>query len=259
MPASRLTPRPGADLAVLRAQHHICGVLAGTLPHLAQQNVFLGMPLVLLPEEVVLLVQKGACTRRFVPAARMPTVALSLSLGRTGCPRGRRAGAPDARGGAAARVERGQGGGGQGTGRSGGGGKGEGGRRRRAMGQDALPASPSDPATTLTKLVASGRDNVALEQIKELRTAGRRIPGLDRIEGDAFYDLNRLPEAEAAFARALAADPKSLPWPQHACLRACLPCLYTSPASLRHMSLPFQTSHGKNVMLPTWHQLVAQP
>jgi tRNA-splicing endonuclease subunit Sen34 len=35
-------------------------VLAGTLPHLAQQNVFLGLPLVLLPEEVVLLVENGA-------------------------------------------------------------------------------------------------------------------------------------------------------------------------------------------------------
>ncbi|KAI0811170.1 hypothetical protein BC629DRAFT_1281246 [Irpex lacteus] len=46
------------DLAALRADHHICGVLSGTLPHLAQQNVFLGVPLLLLPEEVVLLVEK---------------------------------------------------------------------------------------------------------------------------------------------------------------------------------------------------------
>ncbi|KAF7796727.1 hypothetical protein EIP86_007910 [Pleurotus ostreatoroseus] len=46
------------DLAILRSQHHICGVLTGTLPHLSQQNVFLGVPLVLLPEEVVLLVGK---------------------------------------------------------------------------------------------------------------------------------------------------------------------------------------------------------
>jgi tRNA-splicing endonuclease subunit Sen34 len=33
-------------------------VLSGTLPHLSQQNVFLGMPLVLMPEELVLLVEK---------------------------------------------------------------------------------------------------------------------------------------------------------------------------------------------------------
>ncbi|KIK97414.1 hypothetical protein PAXRUDRAFT_227706 [Paxillus rubicundulus Ve08.2h10] len=47
------------DVAKLRVCHHICGVLAGTLPHLSQQNVFLGVPLLLMPEEVVLLVEKG--------------------------------------------------------------------------------------------------------------------------------------------------------------------------------------------------------
>ncbi|KAH9842394.1 tRNA-intron endonuclease catalytic domain-like protein [Rhodofomes roseus] len=46
------------DIAALRAEHHICGVLTGTLPHLSQQNVFLGPPLLLIPEEVVLLVDK---------------------------------------------------------------------------------------------------------------------------------------------------------------------------------------------------------
>ncbi|KAF5365624.1 hypothetical protein D9758_003283 [Tetrapyrgos nigripes] len=46
------------DIAKLRSQHHICGILVGTLPHLSQQNVFLGVPLVLMPEEVVLLVEK---------------------------------------------------------------------------------------------------------------------------------------------------------------------------------------------------------
>lgn len=44
----------------MRAEHHICGVLTGTLPHVSQQNVFLGPPLILLPEEVVLLVKKRA-------------------------------------------------------------------------------------------------------------------------------------------------------------------------------------------------------
>ncbi|KAF9495985.1 tRNA-intron endonuclease catalytic domain-like protein [Pleurotus eryngii] len=46
------------DIAVLRSQHRLCGILAGTLPHLSQQNVFLGVPLLLMPEEVVLLVEK---------------------------------------------------------------------------------------------------------------------------------------------------------------------------------------------------------
>ncbi|KAF9452288.1 tRNA-intron endonuclease catalytic domain-like protein, partial [Macrolepiota fuliginosa MF-IS2] len=45
------------DIATLRSKHHICGILTGTLPHLSQQNAFLGIPLVLLPEEVVLLVE----------------------------------------------------------------------------------------------------------------------------------------------------------------------------------------------------------
>lgn len=35
------------------------GVLSGTLPAAAQQNIFLGLPLYLLPEEVVLLLDKG--------------------------------------------------------------------------------------------------------------------------------------------------------------------------------------------------------
>jgi tRNA-splicing endonuclease subunit Sen34 len=47
-----------SDAATLRSEHRICGVLTGTLPHLSQQNVFLGLPLVLMPEELVLLVEK---------------------------------------------------------------------------------------------------------------------------------------------------------------------------------------------------------
>lgn len=46
----------------LRREHNICGVLIGTLPLIPQQNVFLGMPLELMPEEARLLVEKGvAC------------------------------------------------------------------------------------------------------------------------------------------------------------------------------------------------------
>lgn len=43
----------------LRVDHQISGLLTGTLPQLAQQNVFLGLPLQLLPEEVVTLVELG--------------------------------------------------------------------------------------------------------------------------------------------------------------------------------------------------------
>lgn len=46
------------DIAQLRSKYKICGILTGTLPQHAQQNVFLGPPLVLMPEEVVFLVNK---------------------------------------------------------------------------------------------------------------------------------------------------------------------------------------------------------
>jgi hypothetical protein len=42
----------------LRVDHHITGITLGTLPQVAQQNVFLGVPLQLLPEEVAVLVEE---------------------------------------------------------------------------------------------------------------------------------------------------------------------------------------------------------
>jgi tRNA-splicing endonuclease subunit Sen34 len=42
----------------LRRTHHICGVLIGSIPQIPQQNVFLGLPVELLPEEAKLLVEK---------------------------------------------------------------------------------------------------------------------------------------------------------------------------------------------------------
>ncbi|KAI5899871.1 tRNA-intron endonuclease catalytic domain-like protein [Schizophyllum commune H4-8] len=47
------------DIATVRSRHRICGLLTGTLPRLAQQNAFLGVPLVLMSQEVTLLVEKG--------------------------------------------------------------------------------------------------------------------------------------------------------------------------------------------------------
>ncbi|RAK79939.1 tRNA splicing endonuclease subunit SEN34 [Aspergillus fijiensis CBS 313.89] len=55
----------------LRREHHICGVLTGTLPQIPQQNVFLGLPLKLMPEEARLLVDNGvACIVDEVKAQR---------------------------------------------------------------------------------------------------------------------------------------------------------------------------------------------
>ena len=45
----------------LRVTHHILGTLVGSLPQSPQQNLFLGLPLELTPEEARLLVSKGAC------------------------------------------------------------------------------------------------------------------------------------------------------------------------------------------------------
>ncbi|RAR09653.1 trna-splicing endonuclease subunit sen34 [Stemphylium lycopersici] len=47
-------------IAHCRRAHNICGLLVGTIPNLSQQNVFLGVPLELMPEEARVLVDKGA-------------------------------------------------------------------------------------------------------------------------------------------------------------------------------------------------------
>lgn len=43
----------------VRRRHNICGVLVGTLPQVPQQNVFLGIPVLLMPEEARVLVEGG--------------------------------------------------------------------------------------------------------------------------------------------------------------------------------------------------------
>ncbi|KAI9456276.1 tRNA-intron endonuclease catalytic domain-like protein [Lactarius psammicola] len=65
-------------VATLRSEHRICGVLTGTLPHLSQQNLFLGLPLVLVPEELVLLVEKQLATIVHDPAAHHPATPTQL-------------------------------------------------------------------------------------------------------------------------------------------------------------------------------------
>jgi len=43
----------------LRREHHICGTTIGTLPLSPSQNLFLGIPVEIMPEEAQLLVEKG--------------------------------------------------------------------------------------------------------------------------------------------------------------------------------------------------------
>lgn len=56
--ASRYYLYSATIVAWLRLHHQVNGVLCGTLPQSPQQNVFLGLPLELMPEEVALLVAK---------------------------------------------------------------------------------------------------------------------------------------------------------------------------------------------------------
>ena len=79
-----------------------------------------------------------------------------------------------------------------------------------ACGQSATPAvapqTKVDDTTDLAatrKLIDTGHPQQALD-----RLSGRgAAPGLDRVRGLALYALNRFPDADAAFAAALAADP----------------------------------------------------
>ncbi|KAF8248900.1 tRNA-intron endonuclease catalytic domain-like protein [Wilcoxina mikolae CBS 423.85] len=49
-----------AVVSHVRSKHRMCGCLSGTLPQIPQQNVFLGLPLVMMIEEVAVLVEMGA-------------------------------------------------------------------------------------------------------------------------------------------------------------------------------------------------------
>ncbi|KAG0138097.1 hypothetical protein HOY82DRAFT_666642 [Tuber indicum] len=49
-----------AVISHVRRTHRMSGCLTGTLPQIPQQNIFLGLPLELMIEEVLLLVDKGA-------------------------------------------------------------------------------------------------------------------------------------------------------------------------------------------------------
>ncbi|KAL9625221.1 MAG: hypothetical protein Q9160_000623 [Pyrenula sp. 1 TL-2023] len=63
IPISRVTNRyllfDITTVSWLRREHHVIGVLIGSMPQAPQQNVFMGLPLELMPEEVCLLVDKG--------------------------------------------------------------------------------------------------------------------------------------------------------------------------------------------------------
>ncbi|OTA64726.1 SEN34 subunit of tRNA-splicing endonuclease [Hypoxylon sp. EC38] len=48
------------DIMYLRRHHNICSVFVGTIPQNPQQNIFMGLPIELMPEEAQVLVDKEA-------------------------------------------------------------------------------------------------------------------------------------------------------------------------------------------------------
>ncbi len=67
------------------------------------------------------------------------------------------------------------------------------------------------PAASLveaTKLANTGRGEQALHALETLTVTQPHLPGLERARGLAFYSLDRLKEADATFAAALAQDPR---------------------------------------------------
>jgi len=62
----------------LRRDHRIIGELVGSFPKLTRQDVFLGLPLLLLPEEVTLLLEKKiACLVECISLKTQPDELLS--------------------------------------------------------------------------------------------------------------------------------------------------------------------------------------
>lgn len=74
-------------------------------------------------------------------------------------------------------------------------------------GQNAPTSSSPDQLASIAKLIASGQDARALDQLQTLQTRQPPSSQLYRLQGDALYDLNRLPEADTAYAQAIKADP----------------------------------------------------
>lgn len=58
--AGRFLVFDAAGASILRREQNTCGTLVGTVPQLPTQNIFLGLPIELRPEEVLSLVQREA-------------------------------------------------------------------------------------------------------------------------------------------------------------------------------------------------------
>ncbi len=64
----------------------------------------------------------------------------------------------------------------------------------------------ANPVAAVRKLMVNGHAEQAVRQAEILRASSPGLRGLDLAEGDALYNLNRLQDADAAYARALTVD-----------------------------------------------------
>jgi len=56
----------------LRSHFRIVGTMVGSLPHLVQQNIFLGLPLLLMNEQVLICYEQGLKVRIFDDTQKYP-------------------------------------------------------------------------------------------------------------------------------------------------------------------------------------------
>ena len=73
--------------------------------------------------------------------------------------------------------------------------------------QDASPQTPAQAVREARRLANTGRGDEALRLLDSLPPAS---PGVQSARGLAYYDLERLPEADKAFAAALAANARDM-------------------------------------------------
>ncbi len=80
-------------------------------------------------------------------------------------------------------------------------------RATTAIQADSPGAVQALSLAAASKLANTGRGEQALQDLDKLAMAQPHLPGLERTRGAALYSLDRLKEADAAFAAALAQDP----------------------------------------------------
>jgi predicted Zn-dependent protease len=70
------------------------------------------------------------------------------------------------------------------------------------------PVDDSASMSSIRKDIDTGHPDQALTQLETLRKSSSSVPGVDRMEGEAFYAKGDLRGADTAFAAALKDDPK---------------------------------------------------